>query len=1480
STELLNQDVVRELSSLMPGGEDTGQPRGFTVPDEVIAHLEKPLAGASTHEQKTRNVLAAFSYWWTKRPQECYVRLNQLCEQFPDDVDLRIEQARLASELSQPRVALRALDSFDPLDSRMLVRKEMAALNLASQLGDIERAKQAAERLFGLRTDTNTQLALADQLRQLGMPDKAAAVLRRLRGGRSRDERTELQIAQAFLASGDQEAAAEVAYTVLRRVNSGRGSSNNANYYRQQSVSILKNANRLDPLIDQAKRRLESAPNSNHARTELAELYVAAGRKSEADVLWDEIAKSQPDDPRHLLSQAETFYRASNYKQAAETYLTLFEKDPQQLNRYCYQMTRSVERGGDVDEMFRRLTKIDPEAFPGYRVDEIIRVKNDTPYSDAKRKFITHILNNSEVQRNFYRYTQYIPPEERIKIPAIRKLVINAVCSDDAFAATSSIWQVNTRSSGGKATGPLKETLELLVSDSEAREKFLKAAAQAKEDPKSKPTALLLTELLDLADGDKGKEVIDAIRKSASLSFDAENANQISISGGLIWQAGQYIESIDGIDEKNALLIDMYEAAGRDSSVSLADVQFSVGARLVTVLVNDGQLSRARKVLLEAYAKTDHSAEDQYNPGYGDYQDIQAYDAIAKRLDEIGFPIDALLIYQRLAASPERFAKAKRWGGSLPIERTQETAKGVAKKVTPETSAEYLKMVGQSISEAEGETAIKLLELPLDIMIQSGAEPGIQLAIDSAASTQDGRDVLEKFAQQLTAAASERPSDWSIVATQILVAFKLDPDGAAELKTSLLECVPKQDELDAAFDTPAATSLRPLADLIAVVAAGAKSDNEACKNVAKDLSNYVRAVAKATQDPGLELAIAAMGGADTSSLDQFLDSIESGFKSDTILTKPQTDACLNIASIAAKNGQIKVSARAIRLALQNGPMLVQIGGNDAFAINQNQNYQPNPPEDPQDELATRLLEIIDLYSDAIGHDLGIKVASASEDDRSSSVDVETLHALEQSLRAIVMPVNQPGTVYPYAKRIASHSSYDNYSSNTDLDPRSVSIAMSRVAALAGTSEDLFGILRTRLDGAIDKDAIAGVMVDVAVAWGQPDRLVEALDAFHAAVDPVLPPTDATAGASETTNVITTQIQQESYRKSDIIDLMIRTLVPVMVDKEMAQADAKDRVSELLTRTAKLIESDSYTNNRHREILRRIQNKVLTTAANQGDQKMVQNVLSNEVEGLRFQFFGFGVPSSRGSSSRAHEANLRKLIADGMFTNSSGLVRKMITGEGRKDYESTLNMLICFESSKLQGEKRYEFLKRLTFGKVENDPLLHCSRLARPADLATLDHDHDSDAEPQLPTCSESLPICDTILMLSDVAAELGKSDELAKEFHSRSQKAGDTADVAAALVRLAANKNDQDDVTWLTPTFEALAADLSKTKPAKTDNTADFPELALYLASRAIDKGYRDQRTETLIQDLKVHATMGKFDALALMIEKVNALSETGKKNE
>ncbi|WP_147869777.1 tetratricopeptide repeat protein [Stieleria maiorica] len=1223
STDLLSQQVVNELSSLLSGPE-SGQPRGLNLTDEVLEHLDRSPGDAPIREQKVRRVLAAFAYWWTQRPEECYDRIERLSREFPDDVDLRIEQARLASELAQPRLALSLLDSFDPLDSGMLVRKEMAAMNLASQLGDVERARQAAERLFGMRMDSRTQLALADQLRRLGMPEKVAAVLRRLRGGRARDERTELQIAQAFLANDEQEASAEVAYTLLRKLSSGRASTSNLAYYRQQAVSILQNAKRLDPLIEQAQRRVASAPASVRARIELAELYTAAGRQSDAQDLWGEIAKSKPNDPRQLIARAAALYKAKQYTEATELYLDAFEKDPQLLSRHVYDLTRAADRGGDTDAMFRRLTEFDPESIQSYRYDNLINVGRRKAFTDAKRKFVAHALKNSQVKQDFYRYIRNIPATEREKIPEIRQAMIDVVCGDDAFTATSSTWRVTSRSSGGTANGPLKDILSLLRSDAEARERFDEAVAKALQNEATAPTAAFLAALVDVADDEKRSAAIESIvelMEPAVAATVSGGSFQPAISGGLLWQGGQALESVSEINDKTALLVSIYEAAGRDPSVSMTDMRFSVGARLVDALAEDGQNARARTFLLYAYEKTDHSSDNLHNPGYGDYQDIQSYLSIAEKLDGIGYPIDALIIQQRLVAMPDRFAKAKRWGGGLSLEKAEQTAEQYAKKITTESSVEYLNLLGESFLDCKDELAIRLLDLPLEMVLGGDAKSGLQIAIDSAVGSDDGRAAMTSLFDLLQAHSLQRPKDWSIPAAQLLLALKIRPDDLDSLAEELTDRLPDEAALQV---TTESVLLKPLAELFVVAAAASQSDFDVARRIAKDLGEYLRLVATKHHQPGLDLAVASLGGDDEASLNAFLDSMENAFESGQTQRTTYFDACFKIAIIAAKRGQIQTSARALKLALRDGPPHSRVAvAADAFAINQNQNVQSVPADDGTDDLTARLLELINLYSDATGEKLGRQEPEFDRDADRDTVDADVWLALDQALRDVVLPPGQPGMVYPYARRIASRTSYDNYSSDDDLRPQSVSIAMAHTAAIAGTSDSLIQLIASRMESVADKKVAASVMVDAALAAGDNEVLAEALDRFAQAVDESLPSAKVLATKPPQMSSISSQTQQESFQKSDLVDLMVRTLAPLVAAKDRVTPQTYARVTELFARTERLIQSDSYTAGRHREIARRIRDKVLAGTEQAAGHADSENALNQPLDVLKTWIFGGG-----------------------------------------------------------------------------------------------------------------------------------------------------------------------------------------------------------------------------------------------------------------
>lgn len=1514
STSLIDQSMVSELSSLIPvdlSQKVNARDRSLRVPLEMIEHLQKPLPDAPVHELKSRGVLAAFAHWWDDRPEDCYRELIELCEKYPDDIDLQIERARLASELNQPRVALEALDSFDPLDSRMLVRKEMAAMNLAAELGDIDRAKQAAQRLFGMRMDTNTQLALVDQLRRLGMNDKAAAVLRRMRGGKSRDESVELQIARSFMASDDKESAAEVAYALLRKMGSGRRQNqSNQDYYRRQAVEILTSAGRMEPLIERAERRLKASPSSMRVRSELAELYTAAGRSDDAEALWEDAPTDRPVDARQLLARAAALDKSKKHKEAAEMYLDAFEKDPSLINNSYYEMRRAVQAAKCEDAMFERLLEFDPATLSSYRLGEFVSMGDRKDFSEAKRKFIGHALKSPYGRQNFYSILRNVPDSERKNIPGIRETVVEAICSDDAFSPTSTLWQVRSRSSGGTAIGPLDDIIVLVVSDEAVANKFGEAAEKAKKTETSKPTAEFLLALMDLKKSEQKDKAAERLRNAIPKREEGEVRGAQAISGGLVWQAGQVIEKIGGIADRPAMLVEMYEYASDDPNITPNDFQYSVSARLLDVYAANGQSGLARQFALDGYASINNSEQNQYNPGYGDYQDLRQFKSIAEKLVSMGCPIDALVIYRRALSDPVRFERAKRYGSGTTSESFVKAAEAAAEAVTPKASTQYIQWLTEELAESKDAKkraiSVDLMDLPVEMLLAGDAEPGLTMAIRSSLEIDEGQEAVAEMASVLSDLSSVHTEDWSLPAAELLIAAYTDSEGIEPTAARLFEILPSLEEVTAAAGTPSTEKYKPLLDLYPVVKSVHESEPDADTEVGKSLIDYLASVAGTTGDPRLELALSKLTGDDSQSFANYLDRIEADVEPGAPLSKDKCETALGIARTAAMDGDIEISTRALMLALGNGPPLRQMGTTgDAFTISR----QPTNVRDRDDggmgELTRQVNEIIDLYSDSTGKKLGKRdpepedsntsdsetgdVASSNEasgdGDRPKSDPATSIPLIFEALRTIVLPPERAATVFPYATEIVSTTGYDRGVLADDSGKESAAKSLMIAAVLCDRSPQLDELLQERIAKSTDKATSASLLVDFAMASKDEEKLVSALDSFAESLDSVLPEVSEITSSASTPNLITSQMQQESYRKSETINLVLGCIWPLLQDpSDLASApQVAERAGELLQRTAALIDSDSYTSNRHRSIASKLRRLMLKSAAKSSDVERFQTVLDAEIVTREARYANYDGDRRDEYVQRELERLLGELIDDGSVDQTPGFIRKLIAMKQADDSnrDSMTPAKLAVAINELPEAKQFDLLMQIAMGDDADSPIMHWTGFVRydtPPESVRRQTPRLEDFK-SLVTSTSQIPTVDTLLMLADLAAKTNKSADVAEALIERSKRIGDDADIASALVRLAGQlKNGGNaESDSLLKTLDAIKADLIANKPTKQDTTLEYPMLATYLIARCIDAGVAVDQTKPLLAKLLPYATRSQRNTVTSALGRTMAFAGVGR---
>jgi tetratricopeptide (TPR) repeat protein len=1174
----------------------------FELPAELIGHLESPLAGALPEEQKTRYVAAGFAHWWAERPERCYQLLEKLCNEYGDQVDLQIERARLASELGQPEVALQALDSFDPLDSRTLVRKEMAAMNLAAELGNTERAKRAAERLFGMRLDVKTQLALVDQLKRLGMTDKASAMLQRTRSSRVRDVSTELEIANAFSKDGDQEAAAEVAYGVLRRLSSGRSRQSNADYYRRRAVTILKNAGRFAPLIERAERRLEMAPKSFRARQELAELYAAAGQASKANELWADASESGQADPQALINRAQALSRAGKREEAIQLYLDAFEKEPRRIESQLNSLVNVARSAGDdaAEQVFKRLTELPLDGIPYHRLDDVFRLGPRQGMSEAKKKFIGKVLTMPSMQSQLQYLIRSLSSEQRKQIPEYRDALLTAVCSDDAFSPTSQTWAVRSRSSSGTASGMLADIVALLQSDEEADAAFRQAVSRARQDVNQALSAQFLVAVVDVNEKERFAESVTSVQELVEISAEQQEIENRFPCDGLLWQGGQILQQNDQFPSDT--LLSVFRLAEQKESSSSSGPQYTVSHRMVDLLIELDRSGEARDLLWNLFLTRDYAEQNQYNPGYGDYQLVRAHQWIAETLVEADAPLEAAWIYQTLLSDEGRFERMRRYSGSRDYKQDiQKNLSESLQSVSPAEAAAFLKRRIEE-SEESGTTSIipKDWNSPRKLIGQEHPSM-LVFAVKKAAEESSGRESLQKLSERLSRLAEADEESWNFAAIDLLVACVLGTE--MESKTDrLFERLPTVDEINNLDDeVTAQLTSASLFELFPITKSIAEIDTELTKAVADRLVKYLNRVGETIGDSAMILALGSIPGNGTVSIEKVLETVKRRIEPGTTLSNEMVEQLLGLAADAAQAGDFEVTAEALTLSLGSGPPLRKIStGSNPFAVNpprtSSSSRQQNPQAKQMEAVTKKLAKVHEAISEATNISLGHLDGYAHA--KPKDVDPARLEKLVDAYLAIVLPASRPGLVYSYSVPLLSDSSQNNQ----PVKIRSASMALARLAARTDRSSEVIEQLRSRQEKSTEKRELSLVMVQVASEANDQELLQSTLDDLEASIEQTIPANDGKkpGPTSSSPRVLTSQLQQQRERAIAAMDDVVQALWPIIDSKrwpEWKQQDDPDmkaltaKIESLANRLITFNRSTPYASVRHRDIFSKMQNRL-------------------------------------------------------------------------------------------------------------------------------------------------------------------------------------------------------------------------------------------------------------------------------------------------
>ncbi|MCC9602923.1 DUF1583 domain-containing protein [Stieleria sp. JC731] len=725
------------------------------------------------------------------------------------DSDLKLMLADLNLRAGRKEDALSAIESISIYDRQTMAIREFAAAKLSAAVGNAERAKLAARRLFGVRLNTEAQIELAKLMGGLGMKDLATDLVRRMRS-RSGSSIDQLQsIMSFFYAQQQNEQAAEVAMELLRRSTPTQTSRNyrtTEQVRRTSALQMLANTGRLMDLIKKTEERFENAPNSSRIRMELTEMYDAAGQKQKALALMGSADLDSVNGAQALEATAKQFTQAGKMDEACDAYLKLLRRDQSRFSNQFYDILQPFERQRRLPELADLMIEVGVKKFTPYRVaevcDRMLRVDGQLP--KAKELFAV-MLDSDDSSSNWNNALSNVAGDASKLLDSeelVRKLADSMVRNSKSDQGYERLFAGYSTHSDGRHNNVTTYFIRHLEKQPEMRSIVEKIVKEQLAENDQWHSGKVWLGLLYVADEQfaKAKEVLEPV-----VAEDAKPAPTYD----MIWLVGSYIDTFKPMAETADQFYQraMTLTSNRNSS----EFRYSLPARYCNFLKDNGNKEKARTVALEGIEKFDDLSANYGNAQYEAYRKIQSTQSILEFFSGLGYPADGL----RFARDFDRslFQKAGQYGNARQQEQFEKLEQSLLDDVLNQGGVAASRSFVNAANEMKG---------AVDFAISTGDQPftgngfsSIWLDVtERAVQNPEAKGDLDAFEKELQEIADNRPDDQSVSAA-IALLKSLNGD-SGKLRSLIGEWL--QNPIEAAEDGSGKSEVRKRRDYIILLA--------------------------------------------------------------------------------------------------------------------------------------------------------------------------------------------------------------------------------------------------------------------------------------------------------------------------------------------------------------------------------------------------------------------------------------------------------------------------------------------------------------------------------------------------------------------------------------------------------------------------------------------------------------------------------------
>ncbi len=653
ANSLLDFDSINVLRNAFEAYKDAD------LVSDLVTHLNKAQTNAPVSDKAVYQMALSAMAWWMGDKPLALQHLTAVCQLEPGSAELQLDLADMNIRMMNFEDAMTSIENVVPLDQQTTTRKEELALSVAQRLGNLDRARLAAQRLFGLRLDADAQARLAKTMQALAMHDLAEAVLARARRQAGNKTNALTSLMQQFASQGKNEVSLQIAYQLLRKTPP----PTRMNYYvqgdeemrsaRAMAVQVLSRSGKLNELIARSESQLKSAPNSVALWRTLIEYYQAAGAKEKVRDAVEKLAKLRPEDTQLRMQVAQLYREMGDFKRCCEEYLQVFKKDPQLFANRYWEVEQIFNQANEGEKLIKFIEEVDLKALgQPYVISNLLtqQLQNEKTRDAGLRLFKRAWVAFKDQRQNLI---SNLYDEQVWALPEIFDYVLEGLLPEKGVPLRDpwgNVSQVISYYQDGRLITYLSRCLDMGNKQSRLDELGKKIDESIAAQPKWLGGYVAKAALLArLGQSDEAAKIIKM------LIDNKEDELPVSVKRTLAQEMEQQAST-------HNLAIMLYQSSKGQSIENWGySPELDVEPRLAKLFIEVGRKNEARTLLMRA-AKSENN-NSPYDSEYRDYQRMQQLSQAATQLASMGFTVDAAKLYSDMLSDPQKLESVRRYYG-------------------------------------------------------------------------------------------------------------------------------------------------------------------------------------------------------------------------------------------------------------------------------------------------------------------------------------------------------------------------------------------------------------------------------------------------------------------------------------------------------------------------------------------------------------------------------------------------------------------------------------------------------------------------------------------------------------------------------------------------------------------------------------------------------------------------------------------------